>query len=352
MRIGLRPLKRFEDATFELAPLTLLTGVNCGGKTSVLQALIIGRLLAAGAPGRDTFGLNMGSFCGLPLGDPQDYPPFSGDESRVIIDDAAFSLDYSLWRDGRIEINAKRDEAGWSASRWRVCTLASVPIDAEQKVDDRSQEDPLLDGQHALMELADRGLSPSVDPSTGATQPLSVAVEKNLSNLSAPTQVRVQRVPSLHGRLSLEYRARSIESEWTSPAHHGAGVTAILPIVVHMCAAKAGDTLIVQDPEANLHPFGQSLLGRLLVNTAGRGVRVIVESHSEHILNGMRLGVIALKAGFDAILSCYYLGTEAVAGGQPFRIRFDSRGRILEWPAGFFDQAERDLGAILRGEVK
>jgi predicted ATPase len=116
-----------------------------------------------------------------------------------------------------------------------------------------------------------------------------------------------------------------------------------------MSAAEAGETIICQDPEMHLHPRGQSALGRALAVCALRGVRVIVESHSEHILNGMRVQLARSNAEVSKFLSCYYFES-GLDEKTVHSITFDSSGRITRWPSGFFDQVEKDLSEIaLRG---
>lgn len=350
MKITLHPLKRFQNTTLDIAPLTLLTGVNCGGKTSILQALMIARILASRnsniAPNEAIINATR---CGLSLGEPSDYCPYQSDVAVFDVFDDASSFGFILESNNQATVRGDIVPAFISSGTWRISTFAAVSLHSEQRIEDRSLQDLIYDGRHALLELADRELTRSIDPITLTDKPLRVAVENNIALLSAPTEVRVGRIEELSDRLSLSYRSTTIESDWMSPVHHGAGITSVLPLLVHLCAARQGDTIVIQDPEVNLHPYGQSQLGRLFVHVASRGVQLIVESHSEHILNGIRLGTLERRSDFNDTLSCYYLGSALDGVPIASKIEFDSRGRITEWPAGFFDQAEVDLGAILRG---
>ncbi len=84
------------------------------------------------------------------------------------------------------------------------------------------------------------------------------------------------------------------------PTNVGFGLTHALPVIVACLAAEPGTMLVVENPEAQLHPRGQVSIGRLLALTAASGVQVIIESHSDHVLNGIRLavkdGLLASKA--------------------------------------------------------
>ncbi len=106
-----------------------------------------------------------------------------------------------------------------------------------------------------------------------------------------------------------------------------------------------GDLLIVENPEAHLHPGGQSKLGRFLARIAGSGAQVIVETHSDHVLNGVRLAVAEEEVLRPEDGVVHYFGEEE-AGSVP--IAFSARGELSEWPSGFFDQIEQDLGRLAR----
>lgn len=68
----------------------------------------------------------------------------------------------------------------------------------------------------------------------------------------------------------------------------GFGLSYVLPIVLALLVTKPGGLVIIENPEAHLHPRG-SYLGRLIALAAEAGVQVVVETHSDHIINGIRL---------------------------------------------------------------
>ncbi|MGH3693299.1 MAG: AAA family ATPase [Pseudonocardiaceae bacterium] len=76
-----------------------------------------------------------------------------------------------------------------------------------------------------------------------------------------------------------------------SAGNIGFGFSYALPVIIAGLLAPGGGLLLVENPEAHLHPAGQSRLGRFLARIAGSGVQVVLETHSDHILNGVRLAV-------------------------------------------------------------
>jgi predicted ATPase len=124
------------------------------------------------------------------------------------------------------------------------------------------------------------------------------------------------------------------------PINVGFGYSYALPIIVSGLIAQPGDILIVENPEAHLHPYAQSQLVKFLARVSAGGVQVFVETHSDHILNGVRLAVV------DKILAPQNTNILFFATGETVsitQIPIDEEGRIENWPERFFDQLDKDF---------
>jgi len=75
------------------------------------------------------------------------------------------------------------------------------------------------------------------------------------------------------------------------PTNVGFGISYVLPVVTALLAAKQGELIIIENPESHIHPRGQAELGKLIALVAMNDVQVIIETHSDHILNGIRVAV-------------------------------------------------------------
>lgn len=128
------------------------------------------------------------------------------------------------------------------------------------------------------------------------------------------------------------------------PTNVGFGYSYALPILIAGLTARKDTILIVENPESHLHPSAQSMITKFLGLVANCGVQVFVETHSEHILNALRVMVVqrSMKARdinvmyFDSQLEDYF---ETIA--------IEENGKMDHWPANFFDQAEKDLNVLL-----
>jgi len=128
----------------------------------------------------------------------------------------------------------------------------------------------------------------------------------------------------------------------------GFGITYILPVIVAALASPVGTLLLIENPEAHLHPKGQVCRGDLLARAAHAGVQVVVETHSDHVLNGIRLAVRDGRLQPDHVQMHFFRRPER--GGQANEVvspRVDRNGRISSWPNDFFDQWDKSLEALL-----
>lgn len=144
--------------------------------------------------------------------------------------------------------------------------------------------------------------------------------------------------------MTLRLRSDS-RSEFQRPQNVGFGLTQLFPILVALLAARPGSLLIVENPEVHLHPQAQQAIGFLLARVAASGVQVVVETHSDHVLNGVRLAgkAAAIRAEDVAI---YFFGRSAT-GITLEAPTMDADGRLDIWPTGFFDQFDRALSELL-----
>ena len=107
----------------------------------------------------------------------------------------------------------------------------------------------------------------------------------------------------------------------------------------------SGALCLIENPEAHLHPRGQTKMAELAARAAAAGVQVIAETHSDHFLDGIR---IAVRDGLvtPEQVAIHYFSREgnAATAKSP---KVDKDGRLSEWPEGFFDQHEENLVKLL-----
>lgn len=340
-RLEISSLKCFRSCEIALNGITVLTGTNSGGKTTILQSLLLLKYFAGNlgdASSVDEFPQSIG---GIAVGPRDSFFRFGEDELPTIrLNDGN--------RTDTMKLGTTDGEPGSSQvcldNTWRVFSTVHLPLNSEQDIGQRSlDKDSIYDHGHALMEY----LRFEVKRKPGSSNPdvnLRSVVEGFVKDITVPTFVELTET-QLEGKLKLSYTDTSLEAESTPPEQYGTGVTAILPLAIHIAAAIPGEVLVVQDPEAHLHPHGQSMVGRKLAACSARGIQVVVETHSEHVVNGIKLGLLDERLNPAETLSCYYISR---ANGETSveRVLVDERGLTRSWPRGFFDQAELDLAYL------
>jgi predicted ATPase len=127
----------------------------------------------------------------------------------------------------------------------------------------------------------------------------------------------------------------------------GFGITYILPILVAVLSSSPGTLILVENPEAHLHPRGQAMMGELLARAAACGIQIIVETHSDHVLNGIRVAVHDGKLSPDDVQLHYFQRREDDGFAEVISPNINRDGRIDRWPDGFFDEWDKSLEALL-----
>lgn len=130
------------------------------------------------------------------------------------------------------------------------------------------------------------------------------------------------------------------------PTHIGFGLIYALHVIAAGLFTKPGDIYMVENPEAHLHPFSQSRIGAFLALLSSTGRQVIIETHSDHVVNGIRLAVrFGVSQANDVFFSSFERDLETSTTSVT-SIQINELGRLDRWPRGFFSQIERDLARL------
>ena len=128
----------------------------------------------------------------------------------------------------------------------------------------------------------------------------------------------------------------------------GYGVSQALPVVTELLRSDATSQHLLQQPEVHLHPRAQAALGTLLGDLAASGKQLIVETHSDHLIDRVRMevrdGTTTLKP--EDVLILYFERNELDV--KIYEIRFDELGNVCGAPETyrnfFMEETQRSLG--------
>lgn len=366
--IGLQNFKSFDHVELELGALTLLSGLNGSGKSTILQALGLlrqsfdARFLLDGA-----LALN-GELVELGTGRDVLYQRFDTPEISVELGQHIHNAEkFYLWRAQAVSeldvllCNTKPDKGelplldlfshGFQFLRAdRITPAVTFP-----KSQDAVRQQLFLGARgeftaHFLLEFGEQISTAEILHHVDEPKAVSLISQVNawMQEFSPGVRVEPASVPMTDlVRLVFSYRGESAAyGEVMRPTNVGFGLTHALPVVTACLAAKPNTLLLVENPEAQLHPRGQSTMGRLLALTAANGVQVIVETHSDHVLNGIRLAVKEGVLAPERTRLHFFSRERGQSSGYETPI-LGPDGRLSYWPVGFFDQWERSLDRLL-----
>jgi predicted ATPase len=128
----------------------------------------------------------------------------------------------------------------------------------------------------------------------------------------------------------------------------GVGVSQVLPIVVMALLAPRASLLVFEQPELHLHPRVQARLGDFFLALAADGRQVFAETHSEYLIDRLRLRVALASDNRVREFVNVMFSTKDEQGTKIVPIEISEYGAITNWPPDFFDQSQNDIAKILK----
>ena len=131
----------------------------------------------------------------------------------------------------------------------------------------------------------------------------------------------------------------------------GLGVFQILPTLALCYYVPEGSILILEQPEAHLHPKAQADLADVLIDVVkNRNIQIILETHSEHLLRRLqrRIAEEEIPAADTALYFCQV--NDGISEIE--RLNMDEYGNITNWPQDFFGDEMSDWAAKSKAEMK
>lgn len=365
-RLHLSNFKSIKDEFFDLEYLTLLSGLNGMGKSSVLQSMLLlrqsfekhllpntgislmGEYVRIGN-GKDLlFSDSNDEFVGIKLNwtksslnfkfeyiEKSDLQPIILDNNHIEglpYDEALFTSSFQYLSAERISPKSFYDVSEYAVNQRR--SLGTK-------------------GEFTAHFLAEHGDEKMVIKELIHKESSSINLIGNLnawmSEITPGTKVIAKLIPEIN-QASLHYQFAT-STELTAqfrPENTGFGLTYVLPVVTAILSSRPGDLLLIENPESHLHPAGQSLVAKLIATASQNGVQIIIETHSDHFLNGVRTSVMEKRIDSGNV-NIYFLSRENGCVEHTVHVeevRIEPTGRIDYWPPGFFDEWDKSLNVL------
>lgn len=387
--IKVENFKCFKDETiFPIEKLTLLTGVNGKGKSTTIQSLLLPSqsvlenknsnilvlnsdwvklgsfddVKSTGSAARSEIGL---SYC-FENTERNKYVTLNMKFSRKYIDDDEDVEDEGnlLLKSVEIESNEEGefqsdsldiirglDESILNSVKSYLVDFSRVSFISAERIGPRSFHESASNrtfgvgkfGEHTASEIyrnREKDVRQELIHSSGETPKLPDQISAWVSYIFNSGTVSVTSISESLKRMLISPDGSANNYK---PENVGYGFSYCLPIIVAGLVAKEGDVIIIENPEAHLHPSAQNRITNFLCKVAASNVTTIIETHSPSILNGVRLAVKE-SVLHNEDTSILFFGESSK---EPLsRVVIEKDGLISHWPKGFFDQEEIDLDRL------
>lgn len=386
IRFNIKNFKCFYDVSVSINRLTVLAGANGFGKSSIIQALLFmrrtiehcakwnGKKYTADIDCNLNVELN-GAYC-LSLGMSNNIIPIeAGMKSMLTLefqsenDKIGFSYDLNdektfLW----LKLSEDKIEIEGNVENLPIFNQAFYYLNAErigpriaQKIKFHDYPNVGWQGEYTAQILAEYG-DKAGDMYSNIMIEKTRMLDPEDSNrtLLRHTQLWMQYLMpevSVSGKIDhiMQCAQIVVENCFTKggpviATNIGFGISYVLPIIVTGLIAKPDTIMIVENPEAHLHPYAQSKIGQFLSVIAQSGVNVIVETHSDHVINGMQIATAKGTISKENVSINFFSKSEdSERNNQPIisEITINNEGELSCWPKGFFDQTQKDFVELL-----
>ncbi|WP_010426455.1 DUF3696 domain-containing protein [Enterobacter mori] len=368
-KLALEYFKCFENIQIDLKNLNVLSGENASGKSSLIQSILVlnqtmhlnewskklilnGSNINLGTVSDVIDKVNGRNLIKIKFSDDESVVSwtFSGERSQLSMQIDNVQIDSKIVESPSILQDLLPPEFNDSniVSTLRDMTYIKAercgPRDFYTLIDNEEKK-TTVDGEHSIALLfnnLDSDVSQDLVLNT-APPTLFQQVQARMREFFPGFEYKIESLEKINA-VTLGIRT-SEDTNFHRPMNVGFGLTQILPIIISCLTAKEGDLLIIENPEVHLHPKGQAMMGEFLAKVANTGIQIIIETHSDHVLNGIRRSVKSKKID-DRKVAFYFFNNRTFNESQIISPQIDENGRIDHWPNGFFDQFDKDISFL------
>lgn len=340
-KIRVQGFKCFECENLTLKNLNLFTGINSAGKSSMIQAI----LLLMQQKENIQNPLN-GKYIRLGLIQDVKNTVTNAKKVKISVEIEGVEEKSQLELYADREFNTENMEA---ISKWDFIYLSAERMGAEDVYPQNLTNEYRIGihGEYAFDYLSQNKWEPLCEPDFQYPE-----VGMNLGNqvdywlnYIMGYQVTAESVSGTEV-VKVSYSRKLNGSREVKPSHVGTGVSYIASVIISALSCKKGSLFIIENPEIHLHPGAQSKLLEFLSFLSAKGLQIIIETHSDHIFNGLRKSMKQKRISIEQA-RVYFFKLDEHYLSRPVFIEIDENGVIKNYEKGLFDQFDEDLDDLL-----
>lgn len=397
-RIHVENFKSLKDVSIELKPLTIFIGPNSAGKSSILQSILVLKKLyvtQGSIPLSNLFQLD--SYINMGFWD--DVTFYEGKPMRIALSisegDLVMHLNAVLYRESKVDLDAKliiegvenelrktialpysqkqphgisiKTKEGALSANWDGFNISITSVSGLISEILKSLIIPLLSGWHYRVFFVPSTISmlrqPQITVPTQTKDTIMDNVRKQLligedllvSLIALDSNIEDYVIRCTREIFGTEIRARpfpqnvckiisSIRKGKTVPiVNEGGGINRNVYMFTVLALADEGSTILIEEPETNLHPSAQYNLAKILVEAVRQERKqLLITTHSEHLLFGVLRHVSEKKIDLNEI-AIYYVQKSEAGETSLNALEIDQHGRVKGGLPGFFEEEVKEL---------
>ena len=339
--------KCFQKQRINLSNLTVLVGSNGAGKSSVMQSILLLRQLIDSPTANDVqlngpFGLALGTDGSINNQLMESY----GTKMSLRSNHSICSLQISSTGDGdnlsaRISFRrVPRVKSGFFSDYFYFLSADRTGPRVSQSLASLSFVNTGIYGEHTAQVLSDRYMKIDERRKHPNSESAFLLQQVNAWLDAILPGLTVKAEKDMKMQVAQVLIKNGVTDDFLTATNIGFGISYALPIIVTGLVAKEGSYMLVENPEAHLHPAAQSAMGKFLAMLSSVGVRVVVETHSNHILDGIQIYASQHKLPLDSvIIHNFEIQNEDISVSS---ITYNEQYSYGSWPKGFMDQTNMD----------
>ena len=341
--ISVTCFKSINELTIELKNFNLLTGTNSSGKSSLMQSLL---LISQNLD--NTYGLN-GPL--VSVGDYRDAKNYNMSSNSISVevkgDVDSVGVIFRENQERTLTGNIDSDLA--KKIRYANNTLHYLSCNRIGSQDIYRKNRTVNPGVGSNGEYTMDFLSNNKD------MPLDEEIVKDKSNYTLLAQVNYWldyivganiKVEEILGTDVVKASYGIVEGKYSRPNNVGSGISYLISIIVMCLGSERGSILLIENPEIHLHPLSQSRLCEFLYFVSEANRQLIIETHSDHIFNALRVGIAkGTMESKNIAINFMLLGSDNCTRNHVITIR--GHGRIDNPIPNLFDQFQLDLDKMI-----
>ena len=371
-KIGVEALKSIKNIQVECSKLNLLVGTNSSGKSSFLQSILLVAQNTVEEEGLNGSLVSLGEFrevrnYSMPRkaikirmwGEEKDEADWIAfEESETEEYEIQSSMGNEIWSEQFEELDAW-DSGCLPTAGMRFYYLSCHRIGVQDIYEKNMKKSGNfgIDGEYALAYLLKNENEPVPDELVKETEKytnnLLGQVNYWLNNI-VETELTISDLKKTN-YLQVKYNNNpansSQESLYCRPVNVGSGISYLISIIIVCLASEKESVILIENPEIHLHPKAQSRLCQFLYFVSQSGRQLFVETHSDHIFNGLRVGVATheipmedLSVNFFSLNENYETINNPIVFGKYGKITGKNKDADLD---DLFDQFEIDTDRML-----